>query len=595
MRTVLTERRSFRDLLGGSESGRIQRGKSDVNVRPLKVTTLDGNETWTFRYKSDPSTTGNPWHGYVQFFKEDVSHKDNAEDLECMIDCDCPDYRYRYAYNNAKDGVGRIGKYPEAPSGNQNNGRKWRPRSQGGVGDYGVGLCKHLCALSEYLKTKIQPDAPEPGETPEPSISPKPTGSSKLPLSMKPTTINAPTPEDSYSDSRTGSDTLQEQCSLLYERFSSFVRSTPEFEVQYEAESTNEIVNVVSEEHDRGEWWIDETGSTVFADGNVGDSNHEAVVIGSLIHEIISHFGINEDEPDELTSYEDQIKQNLIDDGRLDDDELAGWDNMSGAKYKGPSDIIIKKLVEDKVYKDPKQTEDAVYIAYGSGTRDAREFAMKYWRWKVMKTDGTDIEIQTWHLKPEDLSIIVRGVWEIMGEDDPENPEDSDNNVGEDGYPGPRINVTVQASGKRFIDIPLAVLEKKMPQNLHNYQSGVHTGYTENINEDYHLLHKEYRLYEGNRHIVAIFEDNTRLKFEVHFRNNHKDDREKHRKKAASKWKTLASKLHSETELTEQGNPIIKPWKECFDEALRNPEMKEYIRHSHEQKVFDPVNFTRMG
>ena len=147
MQNLLTERRSFRDLLGGSEAGRIQRGRTDVNVRPMRVTTLDGNETWTFRYKSDPSTTGNPWHGYVQFFKEDISHKDNAEDLECMVDCDCPDYRYRYAYNNAHDGVGRIGKHPEAPFGNQNNGRKWRPRSQGGVGDYGVGLCKHLCAL----------------------------------------------------------------------------------------------------------------------------------------------------------------------------------------------------------------------------------------------------------------------------------------------------------------------------------------------------------------------------------------------------------------------------------------------------------------
>jgi len=241
----------------------------------------------------------------------------------------------------------------------------------------------------------------------------------------------------------------------------------------------NETISVMSEEHERGEWWIDESGQATYCDNQVVDQGHEAVVIHSLIHEILSHFGIDEDEPGELAGYEESIKESLFADGRLDDEELAGWENMKGAKYNGPAEIIIKKLLEDKAYKDPKQAEDAVYIAYGSNTRDARDYAMKYWRWKVMKTQGNEIEIQTWHLKPDDLGIIVRGIWEIMGDDDPNNEEDSDNEIGEDGYPGPRVNVTVQASGKRFHDIPLAVLEKKMPQNLHNYQSGVHVGYTQ--------------------------------------------------------------------------------------------------------------------
>ncbi len=238
LRQVLLERTSFKRLLAGSESGRKQRGRTDVNVKPMRVTTMDENEAWTFSYKSSPSTTGNRWHGYVQFFKEDVSHKDSAEDLECMVDCDCPDYRYRYAYNNAQDGVGRIGKHPEWPHGNQNNGQKWKPRSQGGVGDYGVGLCKHLCALSEYLKTKMEPDAPEPDEPedmkaqPKPKPTPPPVKPSPV---TKPQTTTAPDPDDdTYTDSRTGSDTLQEGRSPIYERLNQFVIENREFEVPYE-------------------------------------------------------------------------------------------------------------------------------------------------------------------------------------------------------------------------------------------------------------------------------------------------------------------------------------------------------------------------
>lgn len=357
----------------------------------------------------------------------------------------------------------------------------------------------------------------------------------------------------------------------------------------------NEAIKVMSEEHERGEWWIDESGQATYCDNQVVDQGHEAVVIQSLIHEILSHFGIDEDEPGELTDYEESIKESLFADGRLDEDELAGWENMKGAKYAGPAEIIIKKLLEDKAYTDPKQAEDAVYIAYGSSSRDARDYAMKYWRWKVMKTQGNEIEIQTWHLKPDDLGIIVRGIWEIMGDDDPNNEEDPDNEVGEDGYPGPRVNVTVQASGKRFHDIPLAVLEKKMPQNLHNYQSGVHVGYTESLTEDYHHLHKEYRLFEGNRHIVAVFEDNSRLRFEVHFRDNRGEDKEKWRRKAFSKWKTLANEIHGDVQLTDKGNPIQKTWKESFQEALKHPELQEFMRHSPHHRVFDPVNFTQYG
>ena len=239
MRQVLTERMSFRDLLRGSEGGRKDRSKY-VNAKSLRVASTDEGESWMFSYKSQGthSTTGNRWHGYVRFFKENVSTEENAEDLDCKVGCDCPDYRFRYAYNNHKADAGDLG---------NNNGRPPRPRSQGGVGDYGNGICKHLIALGKYLKTQISSDAPEPEDTPpvpekKPAIKPRPP-------SIAPQTVNAPDPDDdSYTDSRTGSDTLQEyslpqytksnsssgQKSELYGRMETFAKSNPEFTVNYE-------------------------------------------------------------------------------------------------------------------------------------------------------------------------------------------------------------------------------------------------------------------------------------------------------------------------------------------------------------------------
>jgi hypothetical protein len=367
LRKLLTERMSFRDILSRSESGRKQRA-SDVNVRPTVVTTLNGKEAWTFRYKSNPSTTGKNWTGYIQFFKDDVSLKDNAEDLDCIIDCSCPDYRYRLAYPNQQAGIGITGQ----KSWNKNNGRRPRPRSQGGVGMYKPGGCKHLCALSEYLKTVIEPNAPQPDDEIPPAVKKKSPPKPQPPVSKKPPTTLAPKPEDSYTDSRTGSDTyadnrtgsdtLREMRSPLYTRLDAFVNANPSFTVDVPDDEENINETVLFEEHDRGEWWIDESGNTVFADGDVGDANHEAVVIMTLASEILSHFGIDSDpEGSGIVNYEDSIKQTLIDDDRMDEDELQCWDNIRGSKLTGgPAAVILRKLIEDKVYSDPKQAEDAL-------------------------------------------------------------------------------------------------------------------------------------------------------------------------------------------------------------------------------------------
>ena len=67
------------------------------------------------------------------------------------------------------------------------------------------------------------------------------------------------------------------------------------------------------QEVDRGEWWILPDGSAVFADGDVGDSNHEGHVIETLSREIYEHFlGEVYDDIGLLSDYEDSLLHALI-------------------------------------------------------------------------------------------------------------------------------------------------------------------------------------------------------------------------------------------------------------------------------------------
>ena len=328
------------------------------------------------------------------------------------------------------------------------------------------------------------------------------------------------------------------------------------------------VAQVISENFQRGEWWITDDGSTIYCDIDIGDQGHQGIIIEHCAREILSHFGIDVDEAGLLGEYEDCIKQVLLDDERLSEEELEEW-NM-----KSPSEIILRKLIEDKVYPSDKQANEALYISYGgTSSRDPRDYGMEYLKWKIMKTFGNRLEIQTWTLTSGDLDVIIRGIWDI----EEETFDDEDNKT--------NINLTVVASGRVYHDIPLEVLEKKLPAEVIGYRKDK-AWMTEIVNEDYHYTHKDYRLYEGKHHIVAIFEDNSRLQFEVHFRDKHGPDKDKWIKKAASKWKSLASKIHNDVQLTEQGNPIEISWKTAFTEALKDPELKEFIRDNPHQQIF---------
>lgn len=105
--------------------------------------------------------------------------------------------------------------------------------------------------------------------------------------------------------------------------------------------------------------------------------------------------------------------------------------------------------------------------------------------------------------------------------------------------------------------------------------------------ENFHE-NKEWFIYEGSNTLTAVFGDNSRQTFKIHFRDQRlREDKEKHRKKAASMWKRLATEIRKSVGLSQSGNPIVIPWQECFQKALEDPLMKEYVDDLRAMPIFE--------
>lgn len=143
----LREDMSYDDLLKLTTPERKERA-SNVNVRSLPVSVNEEKERWNFRYKTSPknTVTDKPFRGSITFLKGELHQNDDAEKVMCKVDCECPDFMYRFAYNDTAKGASQIGK----DSLNKALNRRPKPAY-----DEGEGLCKHLVALGRFLKTKI--------------------------------------------------------------------------------------------------------------------------------------------------------------------------------------------------------------------------------------------------------------------------------------------------------------------------------------------------------------------------------------------------------------------------------------------------------
>lgn len=196
-------------------------------------------------------------------------------------------------------------------------------------------------------------------------------------------------------------------------------------------------------ESKRGEYWIDETGTAHYADGDIGDVNHEGMVISMVQHRLAS-------EAEEILdlegpkAYGDRANN-------WSDEEHIDWDSFLLDLGKTYMNELIKKYPKKKnnikkSYRDdPEQIQNLAWkkikakdedIACASDFLDAREYAMKNWNWKCYREGYID----TWLLRKSDLEIIVNGVAEIWHE----------NGGNEDNLNKTYFEINVMSSRKNF-------------------------------------------------------------------------------------------------------------------------------------------------
>lgn len=168
----------------------------------------------------------------------------------------------------------------------------------------------------------------------------------------------------------------------------------------------------------RGEYWIID-GDVEFADGDIGDMNHEAYAVDHARHIILDHFGGDSDDE-------------IIEDSELD--QAAAEALIEAGIPFNPDDWYpaAKQLFSQQ----PNSESLIATLQCALGMGDAREIAMRYWGWKWCRRSN----IATWTFTQSDRQQIVRGLNEIISQ---ETDEEAD-------WDSLEITIGVGSTGKRY-------------------------------------------------------------------------------------------------------------------------------------------------
>lgn len=133
---------TYDQLFKRSDPKRIFRS-GQVRGPPLEIDGYKDAQYHTFNFKSYPSTTGLRHRGYIKFEKPSHGRPMPAEKLPVVVDCNCPDFRYRWAWVAKQRGASKVG------SQSMNQALDRAPRITNPQGK--IGLCKHLLAARNYI------------------------------------------------------------------------------------------------------------------------------------------------------------------------------------------------------------------------------------------------------------------------------------------------------------------------------------------------------------------------------------------------------------------------------------------------------------
>jgi hypothetical protein len=183
-----------------------------------------------------------------------------------------------------------------------------------------------------------------------------------------------------------------------------------------------------------GEWWIDDSGTALYADGDVGDMGHEAYVIDLLTRRLLNAMDVDTDD-EHVGNLSDKENRKLIQASMKED----GFDGT------------IEEFVEEaakSIWKDEKQREAAIDIADGRG--DARKYGMQYDGWIRVAGHG----FECWELTPSVMKHMGDGIYDAGHE------EIDDEEI---------FEIYVHKTQMHYTDVPWRVISEGDPGTLRVY------------------------------------------------------------------------------------------------------------------------------
>lgn len=234
------------------------------------------------------------------------------------------------------------------------------------------------------------------------------------------------------------------------------------------------------------EWWIDDDGFAMYADGDIGDMNHEAHVIQT----VLSKYDLDPEQVDIYNSNDfiDDFARENLDECIEKVKEDGNWnEEMERLFEENPNSPQLAILIgrqltlEDILLLSGATPEEA---SIGAGRGDAREFAIKNWNWKVLRGDN----IETWNLTTKDIAAIYRGVSDSIEQGGNYEDEEKDSTV----------NIYVLSNGSWFNDVPMSILALDNPVKLLPYKGGGSSGIIQDTTVIDRDIFNPYKKYEGD-------------------------------------------------------------------------------------------------
>jgi len=187
-----------------------------------------------------------------------------------------------------------------------------------------------------------------------------------------------------------------------------------------------------------GEHWIDEDGNLMYADGDIGDMNHEAYVIQRARGEIAGDQW-NQGEFVNWEAFQESVASQILQEAKTNPNLQEEIESEIGDIYTTqPRELIGYDYIDNELL---RRGINAELLNVAQERANARMFGMKTWGWKRVMNNY----VETFVLTNEDCQVIAKGLGELV-------PDDEDGNS--------TWNIEIVSNRQYFQSIPLSIIEK---------------------------------------------------------------------------------------------------------------------------------------